>query len=322
MNNQDPFVSAIDLFGNLILTFIGFAVPVVAITLSFFQEGMSKLTSQYENAKTQSEENLRQMASKEPQQGFDLAKFEESLKTLKKIKRDAEWKIRLLNPKIQLILLFLPLIASFIFVLWTRANSTNISIQGYIFSTRFIFLTISILSFIFSLVILWNIFVTIIEVIKIVNKDKRDVEQKTIELLSGIFEKVDKNSGFFLKKVFVVLNDATIDNNDVSIPLDKNVKIEIAVGIMNKEVRMAKNVEIGLTLPPDFIIEKSNKYTIYTDKTTQVVRYSEDLIQGKTGLNLTSLTLTALNTGKYSIKIFVKGENIEVVYYITEFKVS
>ncbi len=48
---------ALQLFGYLILTVLSIVVPIFIVLLSIFQEGVSKLSEQYENQKSQSEES-------------------------------------------------------------------------------------------------------------------------------------------------------------------------------------------------------------------------------------------------------------------------
>lgn len=55
---------AIQLFGYLILTFLGIVSPILVILLSLFREGISQLTIQYENEKSQSENNIKEQLKK------------------------------------------------------------------------------------------------------------------------------------------------------------------------------------------------------------------------------------------------------------------
>lgn len=57
--------SSLQLFGYLILIFLGIVVPFLIILLSIFQEGISKLTAQYKNEKFISEENLKNQLKKQ-----------------------------------------------------------------------------------------------------------------------------------------------------------------------------------------------------------------------------------------------------------------
>ncbi|MDO8524781.1 MAG: hypothetical protein Q7R99_04120 [bacterium] len=84
-------VEIIKLFGSLVLTFIGFVLPILAILLSLFPEGVRALADKYENEKKQSEDNLVEEAKKrESGKELDYKALGKTLKTLKKKKRQAE----------------------------------------------------------------------------------------------------------------------------------------------------------------------------------------------------------------------------------------
>ncbi len=51
--------SAIELFGNLVLTFLGFVTPIVGFILSIYQEGTLILKNQYQSERKQAEENIK-----------------------------------------------------------------------------------------------------------------------------------------------------------------------------------------------------------------------------------------------------------------------
>ena len=53
---------ALQLFGYLILTVLAIVVPIFIVLLSIFQEGVSKLSAQYEIKKKQSEKNLEEQS--------------------------------------------------------------------------------------------------------------------------------------------------------------------------------------------------------------------------------------------------------------------
>lgn len=309
--SPDQIATFVNLFGNLVLTFIGFVVPVIGILLSIFQEGIAKLSSQYDNEKQQSENNIKELLKKESKE-IDLSKIEESVKRLKRMQGTARWKISILDPKKQLLVLFLPLIFSFLLTLFATTQNFTIPIYRWVFQAKYIMVFVGGLSFLVALGVLWNLFGIIIEVMKIIDKDKKDAERKTIELLAGLLE---NSSKYFLKKVFAVINNKTIDDNSFEISFTQNIPSSLNIDVLNQEPKMAKNIEIGFIFTPDFIIEKSNKYTIYTDETSQIVRYETNSLQGNTRLVLSPLVITPLKQGKYDIRVFIKAENIESNYF-------
>ena len=79
-------VSAITLFGFLILTFLAIIVPFFGILLSIFQEGISKLSEQYENEKSNSEKNIQAQLKKQARKKkLNVEEIERSIKELRRI---------------------------------------------------------------------------------------------------------------------------------------------------------------------------------------------------------------------------------------------
>ncbi|GAI93989.1 unnamed protein product, partial [marine sediment metagenome] len=90
---------AIELFGYLILTILGLVLPIVAILLSVFQEGISKLAQQYQAEISQSEENLKTIAKAKR---TDLAAIQQSIKELESTEKRARTKLSYLSPRKQI----------------------------------------------------------------------------------------------------------------------------------------------------------------------------------------------------------------------------
>ena len=102
------------------------------------------------------------------------------------------------------------------------------------------------------------------------------------------------------------------DKEMVNFKADKEERIEIAVS--NSEDRMIKNIEVGLIFPLDFIIEKKDYYSLYIDKESQIVRYETESIQGRTRNLFSPLVIKPLKKGSYTLKTFIKAENIRAIY--------
>lgn len=304
---------AIQLFGFLILTFLGIVSPILVILLSMFREGISQLTIQYENEKSQSENNIKEQLKKIGEAGkTDVEEIEQSLNKLKAIKKTAETKLSYLNPKEQILRLYMPFLISFLAVILAILTKTNIYYVG-------LFIAISLICFVYSMVVLWKLLGIIIEVKKTIDDDKKGMDMKTIELLSAL---VEKELGYFLKAVYINIDDKNIQDDTGKITVSVDKKQELKIGISNTEPRMAKNIEIGFIFPLDFIIEKTSYYSIYTTETIQVVRYEKNLIHGNTTQLLFPLIITPLKEGDYKIRTFIKAENIESTYRNLNLKVT
>ncbi|MCK4369378.1 MAG: hypothetical protein KAV68_06970 [Dehalococcoidales bacterium] len=308
---------AIQLFGYLILAVLGFVLPVVAILFSVFQEGLSKLAIQYEAEKSHSEENIReQFQRKERKAGIDVSAIEQSLKELKSIKKTAETKLSYLNPKKQVIRLFISLMLALLGVVATFLISH--------FTNYYCLypLLVSLVAFSYAIVVLWKLIGIIIEVRKIVDVDRKDTENRTTELLIALVEEVKKTGQYYLQRVYIALDGKDIKDDSRMVTAQANGKKELELGIQNHESRMAKNVEIGFILPNSFIVEKTDYYSIYRDKDEQIVRYTVSLIHGNTHHICLPLIITPLEQGDYRVRTFIKAENIESTYKNITIKVT
>ncbi|MCK4827828.1 hypothetical protein KA005_69510 [bacterium] len=304
---------AIQLFGYLILTILGFVLPIVAILLSVYQEGMSKLAQQYKEEVSQSEENLKTIAKSSK---TDLAAIQQSINELESIKKKARIKLSYLNPRGQIIRLFIPLVFAFLGVV---ATSILIGTSFY----YSLFLLLSLAGFVYALIVLWKLVGIITEVRRIIDADKKDMDSKTIELLSALVEKVEKTGEYYLKRVHITLEGKDIKDNSTTTTMQVNVKQELKIGIQNHETVMAKNIEIGFDFPSKFIIEKTSGYSIYREEGHQIIRSSENMLHGATHLHLSSpMIITPLEQGNYTVDTFIKAENIESTYRTINFKVT
>lgn len=305
---------AIQLYGYLILTFLAIVTPIFILLLSIFGEGFSKLTTQYENERSVNEKNIdgqvKQLAEAAKADrtknriGVEkqVKEIRISLKTLKKMNRNAKAKLSYLNPRTQVLWLFILLAISFLGAIFAILNTDKIE-------TVILLIVISLIFFGIAVVRLWKLFGVIIEVRKNIDKDKKDREMKTIELLSALTEKETQE---FLKDICVTIDDKKIEDDTGGTTMRINTKKSLKIGINNNDYKMAKNIEIGFVFKPDFIIEKQSYYSsIYVDKLKTIPRYYVALIQGRTYLQLDPLIVTPIKEGKHKIEVFIKGENIK-----------
>lgn len=314
---------AITLFGYLILTFLAIVVPFFMILLSIFQEGVSKLKTQYENEKSKSEANLRDQVAKQAEaKEADVEAIEQNINKIKKIikeikatKKIAETKLSYLNPKKQILRLFILHLISFLGVILAILSVDNIYLVA-------IFIVVSLVFFALALFILWRLLDILIEVKKIIDKDKKEGETRTQEILLTL---ADKSEGiqYFLKSVYMTIKGVEIKDDRSEFTFDVNTKEYLKIGVVNKENRMAKKTEIGLMFPRDFIIEKDIAYSIYTQENgIQIVRYETEFIQGNTNYIYKPLSFTPLKKGVFPLRAFIKAENIEATNRDMTFKIE
>lgn len=307
--------TAIQLFAYLLLTLLGLVAPVISILLSIFGEGLSKLTTQYENEKSQHEDNLRDQLKKIADEKLppNVNKIKQSIRNLERMKKVAEKKLFFINPRKQTLRLVASLLFSFACAIIALMSTSSHDILGY--------LLVSLILCGYALYVVWGLLNVIIEVNRIINNDRNNYRVKIIELLSSLVQG-NRGAQLFIQKVYIKFNDKNITDSMTEIAMTPNIKISFPVGINNLEKRMAKMVEIGFIFPLDFVIEKKASYGITTDKTQQIVRYNVDHIQGDTLYLLPHLSVTPLKEGAHKITAFIKAENIEAVDRIIMIKVK
>lgn len=312
---------AVSLFCDFVLTFFSMTVPIMTVLLSVFQEGILKLQDQFKNEKKQSEEKLEsQLKEKGKTDPSDLDAIEKTIMELRTIKKKAEKKLEFLDPKKQLIQLFFPLIISFLFLIFYFIFDIDFQILKINIHLPYFFLIFGFLSFCYSLYIFLNLSLVIFEVVKIINLDKSERESKTIELITKLVETTKKGSNIFLKKIIPTFNGRDIIGTIPETMMTINVKQDYKIGLRNKEGRIAKNTELGLIIPKDFIIEQTASSSIYTNSDgTQIVRFESDYIHADTHM-IYHLIVTPIAAGVFKIKVFIKGENVEILH--TDFKVK
>lgn len=163
----------------------------------------------------------------------------------------------------------------------------------------------------------------IVEVRGIIDADKKDIDSRTIELLSALVKKAEDRGEYYLERVYLTLEGEDIKDDSTTTTLPVNVKHELKTGIQNREIVMAKNIEVGFDFPSKFIIEPTEGYNIYRDEGHQIVRYEVKMLHGNTNLHLSQpIIITPLEQGNYRVQTFIKAENIESTYRDISLKVT
>ena len=324
------------LFGRLILAFLGVVAPLFVILLSVFREGMALLSSRYANERNQAQTNLVAQL-KELDSKSNVEDVEQTIKKLKVNKKSAEKKMRRLSPRLQILSTFLPFFVAFVFLLVSSSFTDNYYKAS--------FLCVSGITFCYGLYTLWWLLDVLIEVRKSISDrdgetktNERELAAKNIDLLTSLSitmlelrKMLDGQGGSqskseellkliaeseskrFLKNVQLIINGQPTDQPGAKTSIPQNKPSPLKITLLNTEPRMAKDVEIGLIFSPDFLIEKSDKFSIYSDESTQVVRYQFSPVHGNTRQILSPLTVTAMKKTDTRVRTFIKAENIETI---------
>jgi len=322
---------ALQLFGYLILTVLAIVVPIFIVLLSIFQEGVSKLSEQYENQKSQSEKNLKKQWAKQTRlkKSDKVEEIKEKIKKIKQVikkiesdKKTAKTKLVYLDLRKQMARLFILLMISFSGIVLATLIKDDISFTILISLVSLV----SVVPFILAVIILWKLLGIIIEVKKIIDDEKRETETKTVDALLALQDKLKgekKETPLFLKDVYLKIEGKSIKEEEEEFEFPVNSKRELEVIFHNDEEVMVKNLEAGIVLPSDFVVEKSNRYRITTDTNgNQTIRYEMDKTHGRTNVRFLPLIFTAIAEGKYDIRTFIKAENIKPIYRIIKFKIK
>ncbi|MBI2640321.1 MAG: hypothetical protein HYW91_00330 [Candidatus Sungbacteria bacterium] len=295
-------IEAIQLFGTLILTVVGFVIPILTILVSIFPEGVKSLASKYENERKQSDENIANEAiKKKTVTGLDYGALEKTLQTLKGKKREAELKLRYLEPVQFLLRTAVPFIVAFIGVLVTLV------VKDLLATT--IALGASIVSFAAGVTALFTSISVLFEVAEIVNQKKTSNEEKIIGFLSILAKKPGEDPYLKEGEVKVEFNSRSL-KKDEKFDFSVDKKYQIPIYIHNSSDRMAKTVEVGFVLPKDVVIEKTSNLEITTTEEEQIVRFKEGEIQAHNNNAQGNLEITFLKAKSIDVDVFIKGENV------------
>lgn len=295
----------LELYGTLIITFIGFIIPVITILISLFPQGTKSLALKYENERQQSERNIaNEMKKREKDKSLDYRGLGIILKSLGKKNSEAKSKLSYLSPGRLMLKTSIPFVISFGILLAT--------FLGFSSPTMYTLLVLSLVFFGVGVFALCKSMVVLFEVGEITSQTKSSHEDKIIELLSSIVEKSGVEN-LYLKEGDITLkfNDKTLIKNDVY-NFSVNTKHQIPFSIVNSATKMAKNIEVGLIFPVDVLIEKKSNMSISTSTTNQIIRFKKEIIQATEDNNQGKLELTFLKAQKFQVQVFIKGENVRV----------
>ncbi|MFA5188333.1 MAG: hypothetical protein WC460_03155 [Patescibacteria group bacterium] len=309
---NNPINIIMNALTNLVLAALAFILPLVGILISLFPEGIKKLEQNYENEKSSNEKNL-DAEIKKREGGIDLALIEKTIKSLKKNKKNAENKLSYLNPKYQILRLSIPLLLLFVITL--------LSFYLEIIYKYFIIIPISILLLGYFVYVIIKLLEIVMEISKILNDEKNTSDNKIIELLSTLIDKTGSGQKILLEQIFIKFGDQKLEPNK-ELRFASNKKQEIPISILNSSSEMAKNIQIGLVFPLDFLVEDTpNISSIYKGEEKQIVRFKQEMIQCSEDNHQGNINITFLKDGIHQITAFIKGENVKHQNFIFKIEV-
>ena len=296
----------IDVYAYFLLTILGFIIPIFAILLTLFHDGVAKLALQYQTERTQTEKKLTtQLQKAGGSESLDVKGIQQTIKELERVKKTADAKLSLLTPKKTILRLIIPLSIAFIGL-----------VPNFFFSTIYSYFAgcISLLFVGYIFFQFWKLLDILVEVKSLLDAETKNDQRRIPELLAEIAGNTKKGAAYFIERIFIKFDNVLLnqESNKVALTVDK--KTDVPMRLINKDPLMAKDIEAGFRFPIEFLIEKTDGYNIYANADEQIVRYSLDRLHGDTSYVLSPLVITPLKKGNYDFKIFIKGENIETKY--------
>ncbi len=166
---------AIEIYTKVIVAFFGFVAPSFTILISLFLDGIEKKRLAYEERSKELGRMSRELVTKSPD--AQLSKIIAETSTLYKTEEKKAKKARnLLNPKRQVIRLFIPLVLSLFCISLYHCCRCVANYNRN--DNKLILLLFSAAFFCYSIYVLWQLFEIIIDIKKSI------VEEKNTETLT------------------------------------------------------------------------------------------------------------------------------------------
>ena len=257
------FNAAIQLFGLLVLTFLGIIAPFIIFILSFSREGRKILITKYAEKSKNYENEIREIEDKKPKEIGEIEnKIKEidlRLRELKKHKKASENKIKSLDVRSQALYLFIPLIISFILIILSLLFLNNLLCLK-------ILIFLSVILFFFSIYKLWKLFRISIEVRDLIEDMSANYRSKTLDIFKKLKEFELLSAVYGTEQKFIDVTEKLkqkIKNNRLTIKADNNIDGDPHVGKKKKLtidfISFGQTYRIEIpenetrTLPDDFI---------------------------------------------------------------------
>jgi hypothetical protein len=295
------------LYGTLVLTLLGFVLPIITIAISAFPEGVKLLKQRYENEQKQAEKNLEDELSKQKAaNSVDYDLLSKNISTLKSAKKKAIKRLLYLSPDYILIRSIIGLgicLATFMLAILFLSS-------GYISTGLFL---VSLLALGWAVGVFINSIEIIIEASAAVQDIRRATEEKTLELLTIIADNSKKgdSSLFIDPQTIKVMFDGqeVTDGKEFTYSVNNPHKIEI--GIKNLSEYLFKTAELGFIFPSEVLVSGSTISNIYTGDKEKIVRFKWPHLQSNLNHRAGTLEMSFLKTGTFEIGAFAKGENLK-----------
>lgn len=296
------------IYGTLILALAGFVLPILAIAMSAFPEGVKLLRQTYENEQKQAEGNLEDEIKKQNSKSeINYEVLEKNIKTLKLTRDKARRHLVYLNPQYILsrsVITVSICLVSFLLGILFYNQTLYIPLVLFILSLAFL---------VWILVIFSNSIGIIIEASAAVQNIRRSTEEKTLELLTALVDN-SKNEG---DSLFIDPKYIRVFFNNEEVIVEKKYKFSvnnkhtINIELNNSSDFMLKTAELGFVFPTEFLVEGDVISNVYTGDKEKIIRFKYNHLQSHVRQVVGSIDITFLKIGTFKVYTFVKGENLK-----------
>jgi len=297
------------IYGTFILTLAGFVLPIIAIAMSAFPDGVKILKENYKNEQKQAEANLeKEMQKQKTKDKADYNILSKNIATLKLTQKRAKNRLFYLSPRA---------------ILLKSALAIGISLVSFLIGLYFYmepfyvplsFFVISIVTLVWVIVIFYNAIGIITEASTEVQLKHRVGEEKTLELLTTIADnsKKDGVSLFINYKDIKVFFDNKEIVNGKEYTFSVNNEHPIKIAVSNSSDFMWKTTELGFMFPKEFLIKNDSSLNIFIDEKKKILRFNNEHIQSDERMEEGDIKFTFLKVGTFDVIVFTKGENLKM----------
>lgn len=152
----------IGIYIKLVLAFLGFVAPSVTLIISVLYKGFYLKRQKLETELIQYQELIKEMFNKNEECDF-RKNLEDTLKKYNTKENEINKKLKLLNPKRQIIRIFISLLFALFMIVFNYIPKNIEPVVSYESGINNLLLILSFISFIYALYALWQFFVTVID---------------------------------------------------------------------------------------------------------------------------------------------------------------
>lgn len=294
---------SVTLFGYLVISFLGFVVPVLGLLFTVYQGGIDRIKIKYENKKAEAEKARRDLLDAFTAGGVHKEEFKDfkmKLKELeireKTVRRMANSRMSYLDMRKVAVGLAVPLAVSMAAVLMYFMVLPAYKIETAVFAF---------IAFSYAVFVLIRLFDVVIEMGRLADRESKAMNVRIMEALSD-------NPAHDRIKELKLLIDGTQVSAFIPLVISSGDARELQVEIKNPGKVMATNAVLAIKMDPAVMITPKQYYSIIRTGNSVTVLYSMDFISPESSFTLGPLVIKVNMPGTYKAEAVMKADNSEV----------